>query len=87
MTVVWKMELQSDLNTYTMKKGAVPLHVDWQRGPQMWFSVDPEQTETEERTFLFIGTGQPFDDSLFTHIGSMKTPDSVFIFHVFEKTP
>lgn len=89
MSRIWKFPLAlTDVQTLKMPQGARILAVQTQDNtPCMWAVVDPEE-DTEPRTFLTYGTGNPMPNHELsdTHRGTYQLNDGALVFHVFEVT-
>ena len=84
MKVIYKYKLVGRNTVLSLPKGALVLHADWQRGePQLWALVTPGE-ETEERKFLFIGTGHDIQETKLQHVSSFLIHGGEFVFHVLE---
>lgn len=55
-----------------------PLHVF------LWAEIDPEATK-RARKFHVVGTGQEFDPSPYTYIGTVEIAGGVLVWHVYEE--
>ena len=86
--MVWKYLVEEGLFMRKMPKGAQVLSAHIQRGqPQMWVLVNPdEDTDTEERQFVAIGTGHRHEilDLSGRFIGTYVYPSKEDVYHLFE---
>ncbi len=75
-----------DFGLVSMPKGARVIHAQDQRGSiYLWAIVDLEEKTTENKRFLVVGTGQPFDKSDLIHMRHIATfLSGIFVWHVFE---
>ena len=77
---IWKFEIKE--GCIIMPIGAKILSVQSQRERGMiWALVDPN-AEDEPRHFAIVGTGETFDETNMTYIGTFQ--DSPFVWHLFE---
>ena len=77
---IWKFEIKE--GSIRMPVGANILSVQSQGGRGMiWALVDPN-AEDEPRWFAVVGTGEPFDETNMTYIGTYQ--ESPFVWHLFE---
>ena len=77
---IWKFEIKE--GPIRMPMGAKILSVQSQRERGMiWAFVDPN-AEDEPRQFVVVGTGEPFDATNMTYIGTYQ--ESPFVWHLFE---
>lgn len=53
----------------------------------IWARVNPEQHETEERTFLVAPTGEDLPNQPLSYIDSCQQLDGALVWHVFEVLP
>ena len=69
-----------------LPRGAEFLHVEAQAGiPQMWYLVDLAETDTEQRTFVVLGTGHLLPDGPpLAHRGTFQLDGGTFVGHLFE---
>jgi hypothetical protein len=86
--VIWKHPLQRDaLTTLDLAVGAVVLHVDTQdEWLRLWEAHDPDQQQTEKRTFRIVGTGHVEDFDPAQHVGTILVDDGTWVLHVFEES-
>lgn len=83
--VIWKFHLASMVNVFALPRGAKVLTAQIQAGlKQLWVEVDPGE-ETEDRTFLVIGTGLEFDAAGLIYVATVQ--QGPFVWHVYEKGP
>jgi len=70
----------------SMPKGAKVIHAQDQRGSiYLWAIVDLEEKKTENRRFLMVFTGQPFDNRDLIHMQHVATfLSGIIVWHVFE---
>ena len=57
--------------------------------PTLWLEVDTEALAPRDTTYVIVGTGHRVPDGA-THVGSAKTIDGAFVWHVYrlgEETP
>ena len=85
--VIYKYEFTtSDMLELDLPVGSEVLHVDSQRDTVcLWVSLDVNEKRSEHRTFQTIGTGHPFKAESMRHLGTVKTFDDTFIWHIYEK--
>lgn len=90
MKTIWKYEIEP-LNypvEITVPKNSKVLSFNIQNGrPYVWVLVDDEETETEIKTFEFIGTGHSmpnYNENIYKFIGTVLMEDGVYVFHLFE---
>jgi hypothetical protein len=77
---IWKFEIKE--GSIRMPIGAKILSVQSQRERGMiWALVDPN-AEDEPRSFAVVGTGESFDETNMTYIGTYQ--ESPFVWHLFE---
>jgi len=77
---IWKFEIEE--GPIRMPVGAKILSVQSQGGRGMiWALVDPN-AEDEPRWFAVVGTGEPFNETNMTYIGTYQ--ESPFVWHLFE---
>lgn len=55
----------------------------WREQPCIWALVDPEYP-TEERKFVLVATGQPFEYLTKMYLGTVQVSPNL-VFHVFEE--
>jgi len=81
---IWKWTLQiTDLQQIEMPIGAEILSVQVQHGlPQVWALVK-ESNETEKRTFITCGTGNPIPENIGRYLGTYQCDNGALVFHVF----
>lgn len=89
MKTIYKYEAftnePKDVATLTLPKGAIFRSVREQGNTIcVWFEVDADITETEERKFVIYGTGHPFKDYRQEFLGAFFPQDAQFVFHVYE---
>ena len=82
MNRIYKYRLISNVTLMPLPEGATVVHVGNQDNHvTIWVRLDPNQ-RLEERTFMFVGTGQPFpEDAIYlgtAHVGP-------FVWHVLEQ--
>lgn len=86
MKAIFRYEL-SPVCAISLPKGAVILSVHAQQDDiQMWALVDPKEWELETRCFRVYPTGEPFDSTGLTFLGTALLEDGDLVFHVFECT-
>ncbi len=91
MRQVWKYALSiqklqpNDLITIQLPYRAEILCVHEQHEEIcLWAKVNPEESETVERTFRIAGTGHDLANGSFEYIGTAFLQDGDLVFHVFE---
>lgn len=84
---IFKSKLEAESRQLvTLPKGAEFISVGVQNEfPVVWALVDGDETETEQRVIRLVTTGEDFDASGCTHIGTV-TIQGWFVGHVFEQT-
>ena len=76
---IWKYKFNYGIE---MPLDAKILTIQTQDGePTIWALVNPNN-ELEIRNFRIVGTGNPFDDTNYTYIGTFQ--DGPFVWHLFE---
>lgn len=84
MKTVWKEGLRPGENKVLVPKGAEFISVGWQDlQVVVWFYVPDTDVPNEPRYLLWIGTSKPIEDEV-KFIGSVKQPQSPFVWHIFE---
>ena len=75
----------SDEDTLTLPKGAIFRSV-YERGHKVcvWFEVDTEEKETEDRKFVIYETGRPFKNYRHEFLVAIFPHDAMFVFHIYE---
>lgn len=87
--IIYKYEVPSTpFHWMTVPRGAEFLCLQMQKlKPVMWFLVDSEETETENRAVRQYMTGVPINDrnqpSSDTYIGTLQFHDGAFVVHYF----
>lgn len=77
---IWKYDVHD--GSIRMPKGAKILSVQLQNNrPNIWAIVDPK-AEMVSRLFVIVGTGEPFDDTDMSYVGTYQQPP--FVWHLFE---
>lgn len=89
MKVIYKYSLDvGTITTIGFPPGSQVLCVKVQRGKIcMWVlqETNPQYPAgTCYRSFLVVGTGNPFEDNIKEYHGTVMTPNHTFVFHVFE---
>lgn len=78
MKTIWKFPIQ---NTLMLPVGFKPLHVAMQMGIlTLWAEVDPNAPKEPMQAHV-IGTGQPFDETGMTYVGTAQ--DGPFVWHLY----
>lgn len=87
MKTIWKYPLEGwGSQTIEMPLDAQILCVETQHGtPTLWALVDPNTSAIEQKTIRIFGTGQPFEDTPLSYIGTYQLHGGALIFHVFEQ--
>ena len=84
---IWKygVPIQGEPIELSMPLGAVPLHLDVQRGePCLWVNVRLLEPWTLRR-FQWVGTGHDFDDeATIDHVGTIQIDGGRCVWHLFE---
>ena len=81
MKTIYKYQLTHD--GISMPKGAKFLHVALQVGlGTMWFEVETDEEEIEERHFVIVGTGHPVPTGDVKYLGTYF--QDIFVWHVYE---
>jgi len=82
---VWKHRLKVvEEQTIMLPKGAKFISLMMQdMAPTIWSLVDPFEALVEPHVVHCIGTGQSFDGTGMTHLGSVV--DGRYVWHFFEK--
>jgi len=85
MNVIYKYPVKPDASI-ELPQGARILSIHVQHSvPCLWALVNPVAPK-EVRRFHTIPTGQPFDDSGLTYIGTFHGIEGWMVFHLFEET-
>lgn len=67
-----------------MPRGAKVLTVQMQADrPCLWALVNLVDARTDERTFVVVGTGHPFDPTGREYVGTIQ--DGSFVWHIWEQ--
>jgi hypothetical protein len=83
--VIYKYLLPAPLTTIALPLGARLLHVHEQYGEVcLWAEVDSNVEKLEERTFVWIGTGNGFPENG-TYLGTAHARH--FVWHIYEVQP
>ena len=83
---IWKFTLpvRAEPTMLAMPIGAHVLSVQTQQDEvRLWALVDPNE-DREDRRFIVVATGQSFDPSDKTYLGTVQTGGGVRVFHVWE---
>ena len=82
---IWKFPINSiGVNKIMMPMDAVILTLQTQGNmPCMWALCDPSKTEVE-RTFEPFSTGETFNPSNMSYIGTFQIHNGALVFHLFE---
>lgn len=82
--VIWKYGLGGGHSVIQMPREAKVRHVEVQREvPCLWVECEPD-LPIEDRTFISIGTGHPFNDKGLEYVGTCLSDRGVFVLHVYE---
>lgn len=83
MAKIYKQALYAPKNIIDMPAGSGVLHVHEQHDEVMlWYECDPDKDQTETRTFILVGTGNPFENEGLTYVGTAHVHP--FVWHVYE---
>jgi hypothetical protein len=84
--IVYKYQIVfGSRHTVSMPRGARILRFNNQDGvPCIWALVDPHEV-AEERKFLLVNTGEPFNALGLTYVGSALFSGGSLVWHLFEK--
>lgn len=88
---IWKYEIHfADRVCIPMPKGAKVLSFQVQpdRRAVIWVEVDPNE-EVQDRYFLLVVTGEPFDPTGLTYVGTIQTGDPFCptVWHLYDSGP
>lgn len=86
MNTIYKypISMDGDVTTVQMPADAQILTVQVQRGtPCIWAIVDAS-APTVKRCFELYVTGQEIDATYKKYVGTVQSPDQMFVLHVFE---
>lgn len=86
MKVIYKYPLNAYPTQHYLPKGAVFLSVQAQHDtPVMWFIVDADSTEKEQRNFIARPTGEQWvEGGNDEYLGTFQLRGGRLVFHVFE---
>ncbi len=85
MKTIWKYAINPKTEV-AMPGGSRLLSVQVQDNqPQLWALVDPERAKVK-RNFVSFATGEPFDDTGLTYVGTFQINGGGLVFHLFEVT-
>jgi hypothetical protein len=83
---IWKYTISKITDEFTieMPRNSRVLCIQVQRGvPCIWVKTDGDKENMEKRTFVIIGTGNPFDAEGLIYVGTWQEDYGYLVWHLF----